>query len=150
MTTSSPHDLLKKGTLLHYDYVWGHERNKAVAENRPLTSVNAKKPRTACVMAVRHRGGYTHIALLSVSSQPPHPEQRAIEIPETEIRRAGLSPSRPAWITVSEYNYDIVELSYVFNPNQTPRGRFSLHFLERVVKAAGPHLFRPGARINRR
>ena len=53
----------------------------------------------------------THLFLLAISSKPPRPTQVAIEIPDTERRRAGLSRYPRAWITVSEFNYDVAERS---------------------------------------
>jgi hypothetical protein len=41
----------------------------------------------------------------------------APEIPLLEIRQAGLSMFKRGRITVSEYNYDIAERSYYFDPN---------------------------------
>ena len=64
------------------------------------------------VIAVRGRDDLTHLALLAISSQPPGGEQAALEIPDIERRRAGLSDWRRAWITISEYNCDIAERSW--------------------------------------
>jgi hypothetical protein len=41
----------------------------------------------------------------------------APEIPLLKIRQAGLSMFKRGRITVSEYNYDIAERSYYFDPN---------------------------------
>jgi hypothetical protein len=87
--------------------------------------------------------------LLAISSRPPGADQIAIEIPEMECRRAGLSEWRRAWITVSEYNYDIVERSWYLNANRTPLGRISKSFVMRLAAAAAP-LFKQGdARVDR-
>lgn len=52
-----------------------------------------RKSRPNCVV-VAVRGatdGLTRLALLAVTTQPPQPNRVAIEIPETEARRAGLT-----------------------------------------------------------
>jgi len=40
---------------------------------------------------------------LAITSQPPRADQRALEVPATERRRAGLTRYPRAWIVVSEY-----------------------------------------------
>lgn len=97
------------------------------------------------VIAVRGRDGLTHLALLAISSRPPGGNQTALEVPEIECRRAGLSE----WITVSEYNYDIAERSYYLDVNQPPRRRFSKPFTMRVAAAFAPLLRQAQARVDR-
>jgi len=58
---------------------------------------------------VRGRDGLTRLALLAISSRPPAEDQTALEVPEIERRREGLSEWKRAWVAVSEYNYDIAE-----------------------------------------
>ena len=53
------------------------------------------------------------------------------------------------WITVSEYNYDIAERSFYFEPNQKPRGRFGPSFLEEIRQALRPLLAARAGRIDR-
>lgn len=76
-------------------------------------------------------------------------DQIALEIPDLELRRAGLSSSKRGWITVSEFNYDIAERSWHFDPAQTPQGRFSAHFLEEIRRALRPILAAKTGRIDR-
>lgn len=90
-----------------------------------------------------------HLLLLAISSQPPSPEQIAMEIPDTERRRAGLSRYPRAWIVVSEYNYDVAEESWYFEPNRPALGTFSAPFLRQVAKGLKSALSKAAARVDR-
>lgn len=46
-----------------------------------------------------------------------------------------MSDTKQGWITVSEYNYDILERSWDFPVNSPPTGRFSAPFLKRIQAA---------------
>jgi hypothetical protein len=76
-----------------------------------------------------------HLMLLAISRQQPAPNQIALEIPETERRRGGLTRYPRAWIIVSEYNYDIAERSFYYNPNVSPFGKFSTRYLREIATA---------------
>lgn len=93
--------------------------------------------------------GNTHLILLPISSKPPFEGQIGIEIPKLELRRANLTGYERGWITVSEYNYDILERSYHFDAGEPPQGRFSEAFLEGIRQAFAPHLAAGNARIDR-
>lgn len=75
------HDL-RPGLVIRYPYLWRRQRERGESDGR--------KERPVClVIAVRGREDLTHLALLAISSQPPGGEQAALEIPDTERRRAG-------------------------------------------------------------
>ena len=97
---------LRVGEIIHYPYLWKWQADRGETEGR--------KDRPVCVaIAVSALTGKTkHLALLAISSQPPGAGQTAIEVPETERRRAGLTEWRRAWIATSEYNYDILGKSF--------------------------------------
>lgn len=42
---------------------------------------------------------------------PPQAGRVAVEIPDIERKRAGLSDLKQSWIMVDGYNYDVVERS---------------------------------------
>ncbi|TWG89376.1 hypothetical protein L598_008500000030 [Mesorhizobium sp. J18] len=136
-------DRLKPGTIVTYPYLWKWQADQHETEGR--------KDRPTCVIAtlVHQQDELTHLVLLAISSQPPRSDQRAFEIPEIECRRAGLSDWKRAWVTISEYNYDIAEQSYYLDPNQQPLGRFSKPFVQRLASAALPLFKRGGARVDR-
>jgi hypothetical protein len=91
----------------------------------------------------------THLVLLAISGTPPRLGQTAIEIPQLELRRAGLTESKQGWITVSEYNHDILERSWDFPIQTPPQGRFSRPFLKKVQAAVLETLRRKSGRMDR-
>ncbi|WP_210161475.1 hypothetical protein [Rhizobium leguminosarum] len=95
------------------------------------------------------RQNMTHLVILPISGTPPRSDQIALEIPDLELRRAGLSVFKRGWVTVSEYNYDIAERSWYFDAGQTPRGWFGPRFLEDIRQALRPILAAHAGRIDR-
>jgi len=135
-------DDLRPGAIVQYPYLWKWQQERGETEGR--------KDRPVCVvLAVRDSDGLTHLALLAISSRPPDSEQAAIEVPEIECRRGGLNDLKRAWITVSEYNYDIAERSFYLDAGEPLLGRFSRSFMMKLASEVSP-LFRAGhARIDR-
>lgn len=134
---------LPSGTVVAYDYLWRWQRDRGETEGR--------KRRPVCVaISITHpRTTQTHLVLLAISSRPPQDVGDALEVPEIECRRAGLSELKQAWITISEYNYDIAETSFYLDPDQPPLGRFGRSFMKQVALAIAPMLKKPRARIDR-
>lgn len=91
--------------------------------------------RPVCMLLSVRRDDQTHLVLLAISSTPPRRDQQAIVVPQLECRRAGLDDWKEAWITLSEFNYDIVERSYYLDPNAEVLGYFSKGFLVQVATA---------------
>ncbi len=134
---------LRPGSIISYPYLWKWQRDRG--ENA------GRKDRPVCVV-IAVRGAVdqnTHLALLAISSRPPGADQTALEVPEIECRRGGLSDLKQAWITVSEYNYDVAERSCCLDPNQPALGRFSKPFMMRLAAAFLPGFKSRGARIDR-
>jgi hypothetical protein len=132
-----------QGSVIQYPYLWAAQRDAGETEGR--------KTRPVCLL-LRMRdptSGVHHLFLFGISSQPPRPDQTAIEIPDTERRRAGLTRYPRAWIVVSEYNYDVAERSYYYEPNTPPLGAFSASFLREIAKAVRAALTKAGARVDR-
>lgn len=131
------------GRVIEYPYLWRWQERGGETEGR--------KARPTClVIAVKGKGdGLTHLALLAISSTAPLPGQTVVDIPATERRRAGLDPDRPAWITVSEWNHDIMEHSFYLTGTPHRCGRFSDGFLRQVMAAFRPFLGN-GDRVDRR
>ncbi|PSH60834.1 hypothetical protein [Phyllobacterium sophorae] len=123
-------DQYKEGHIVRYAYLWKWQRD--------LGRDEGEKDRPACV-ALTFRNdaqNLTHLVMLAISGTPPTADQTAIEIPQLELKRAGLTDAKRGWITVSEYNYDILEQSWDFPINSPPQGRFSRPFLKKVQAAA--------------
>jgi hypothetical protein len=87
--------------------------------------------------------------LLAITSQPPRTDQRALEIPDMERRRAGLTRYPRAWVIVSEYNYDIAERSFYYEAQTPPLGKFSMPFLRKIAIALRSTLTKSVARVDR-
>ncbi len=61
------------------------------------------------------------------------PGQKAVSIPETEKRRAGLERDIQLWVVLDEYNYDLVGASWYLEP-EPPLGRFSKAFFAPLLQ----------------
>jgi len=134
---------ITSGLIISYPYLWRWQRD----EGRE----NAEKDRPVC-LAITLRDPaieITHLVILPISGSPPRGGQEALEIPSLEIHRAGLSMFKRGWLTISEYNYDIAERSFHFDPNQEPRGMFSSQFMDQIRRAIRPLLLAKRGRIDR-
>jgi hypothetical protein len=133
----------KSGSIVSYPYLWRWQQEKGAE--------HGEKSRPVCLALVLPdaRQNLTHLMLLPISSTSPFAGQDAIEIPSLELRRAGLSAFKRGWITVSEYNYDVAERSFHFEPGQPPLGQFSPQFLEAIRQKLRLLLERKEGRIDR-
>ena len=131
------------GSIVIYPYLWRWQEE----EGRE----HGEKSRPVClaISLPDPRQELTHLVILPISGTPPIENQKAIEIPSLEIRRAGLSIYKRGWITVGEYNYDIAERSYFFEPGQKPYGRFGPSFMEEIRQAIRPLLSARMGRVDR-
>ena len=131
-----------QGSVIAYPYLWASQRDHGESEGR--------KDRPVCLLLAVHdrANDVHHLMLLAISSQPPAPDQIALEIPDTERRRGGLTRYPRAWIVVSEYNYDIAERSFYYNPNVAPLGKFSTTYHREIATVFRTNL-RTASRIDR-
>ena len=99
-------DRFESGTVIDYPYLWRWQKE----EGRE----HGEKDRPACLaLVVPDRDhAITHLMILAISSTSPNDDQFALEIPPLELRRAGLSAFMRGWISVGEYNYDMLERSF--------------------------------------
>jgi hypothetical protein len=118
-------DGLVTGAVIDYRYLWVREAAKGETEGR-------KRRRVAVGIRLSRPGGDVLI-LFPITSKSPPPERFAVEIPETEKRRAGLSVDSALWIVLDEYNEDVVGRSFYIEPDCI-RGRFSKAFFLPVLK----------------
>ncbi|MBP0440439.1 hypothetical protein [Tianweitania sediminis] len=116
------------GLVIAYPYLWAWQQERGETEGRKV------RP-TCVVIAMRSDGGFTHLALLAITTQPPRPGRTALDIPEIERKRAGLGDLKQCWIVVDEYNYDVVERSWYIEPGSNTLGRFSKTFVARIASA---------------
>lgn len=136
-------ELFKDGHVVRYAYLWKWQSE--------LGRTEGEKERPACVVMVIKDDvrSWTHLVVLAISGTPPKSDQTALEIPMLELKRAGLTDAKRGWITVSEYNYDILERSWDFPVNCPPLGRFSRPFLRQIQSAFLPTLRAKHGRIDR-
>lgn len=137
----------ESGLIVSYPYPYPYLWRWQAEQGRDT----GEKDRPVCLaLTIFDKGqDITHLVLLAITGTPPMPGQEAIEIPTLEIRRAGLDIMKRAWVMVGEYNYDIAERSYYFEPAQKPRGRFGPRFLEEVRQALRPVLAQQQGRVDR-
>lgn len=130
-----------KGSVFKYPYLWRWQAEKGETEGR--------KDRPVCLMLAIVKSDLTHLVLLAISGTAPRSDQIALTIPALERRRAGLRDWKEAWITVSEYNYDVAEASHYLDPNTEILGRFSSSFLAKIADAVRPFIAQTSARVDR-
>lgn len=136
-------DKISSGSVVRYPYLWRWQYE--------LGREHGEKERPVCLaLALKGTpGGLTHLMILPISGTPPFQGKQALEIPPLELRRAGLSLFKRGWITVGEYNYDIAERSFCFDPGQEPLGKFGPSFLEEIRQALRPLLTSKTGKVDR-
>ena len=141
-TATSTSAELQTGAIIVYPYLWRWQRERGETEGR--------KDRPVCVVLKVHGAdGLTHLALLAISSQPPAAGRVAIEVPDIERRRGGLSDLKRAWVIVDEYNYDIAQRSFYLETDRPALGCFSRSFMMKLAGKAKVLFQRRQARIDR-
>jgi hypothetical protein len=115
------------GDVWRYPYLWARQAGDGETEGR--------KPRPcALILTLPTATGETEIILLAITTKAPRPEQAAIAVPPMERRRARLDADAPLWIMLDEYNSDILERSWYFDPDGRI-GAFGETFLGQVKAA---------------
>jgi hypothetical protein len=118
------------GLVILYNYLWAREYDRQEESGR--------KARPACVQIIIARGtSGTVVALFPITSQSPHANRTALEIPEMEARRIGLSI--PSWVIVDEWNLDDLAKSPHI-ADIRPIGSLSPAFMNRVRRAAADRI----------
>lgn len=107
-----------------YPYLWSREDLQGETEGR-------KDRPVAIVLRVERQDGYPLVYLAPITSKDPGQTVPALEVPEMEKQRAGLSRDLRMWVIVSEINTDIPGESYYFEAGNK-RGVFSSNFVKRV------------------
>ena len=115
----------RSGDIWDYPYLWQWQHEGLETEGR-------KSRPAAFVTVMPGQGGSTNLFILPINSSPPQ-DRIAIEVPQIERRRAGLDDI-PLWVVIDEYNHDLLERSYYFDPNARI-GAFSGAFHRRVLES---------------
>jgi hypothetical protein len=134
------HDLIA-GKVFHYPYLWRREGQQGETEGR--------KDRPVCLALAFKASDGIHLAFLPITGTAPTGDQKAIEIPATELKRAGLDHNKRGWVIVSEFNHDILDRSFYFELSQQPLGHLGELFMTKVLKAFWPFLRSIEARVDR-
>jgi hypothetical protein len=134
------------GDVFDYPFLWAVDSERGLEnpkERRTTIALATTRTRTADGVEL------THMLLLGITDTL-RAGQIACEVSPIERRRAGLNVDRPAFVVVSEYDYDVVPGSFDYNPNSKTYGRFSALFLEEITKAlAGQIRLNLAVRIDR-
>src|SRR6266849_8472921 len=110
------------GLVIFHNYLWAREYDRREEYSR--------KARPGCVQIIIAGGkSGTVVALFPITSQPPLAGRTALEIPEMEARRIGLTI--PSWIIVDEWNLDDLAKSPHIADSR-PIGALSPAFMKRV------------------
>jgi hypothetical protein len=114
------------GDVWRYPYLWKWQAD--------LGEDGGRKPRPTLLAAVVPLNNETtDLYLIPITGSQPGPDRDALEIPATEVRRAGLSEYKRLWIIFDEHNLDFLEQSFCFELN-AQIGSFSKAFIKVIAK----------------
>ena len=83
-------------------------------------------------MLIPLKNGQHRIYILPITTKAPTDAQAAIEVPRTEVHRAGLSNDMSQWIILDEWNREILEISY-YIADTDGCGSFSRKFTDQLL-----------------
>lgn len=116
---------IQTACVIRYPYLWAREAAQGETEGRKL------RPAVVGVRLPRREGDA--LLLFPITSTQPGSERFAVEIPDTEKRRAGLESHLRLWIILDDYNEDVIGRSFYLEP-EPPLGRFSKAFFLPVMR----------------
>ena len=119
-------EALRTGAVIRFPYLWAREAAKGETEGR-------KSRRVAVGVRVPKPKGEDLLFLFPITSQEPAHQRFAVEIPDTEKRRAGLDTHARLWIVLDEYNQDVIGRSFYLEP-EPPFGYFSKAFFQPLLQ----------------
>ena len=91
-----------------------------------------RKTRPVCIaVTVAKSDNETVVFILPITTRPPLPSRKFIEVPQIESQRVGLEAHVRKWVMLDEINTDILERSYVWE-DRTPIGTFSSVFTSKI------------------
>ncbi|MDD2862320.1 MAG: hypothetical protein PHI71_14830 [Acidiphilium sp.] len=125
-------DELKTGSVLLYSYLWSSEAESGLKDGRKY------RPTVIGIIATL-KSGKRKVVFFPLTTLQPAEGRLAIEVPDTEKRRVGLSSATRTWIILDEYNVDDLDNSFYIEPASTI-GRFSPAFSRPVFLNAAAHL----------
>lgn len=119
-------DFPSAGQVFDYHYLWKWQADRGETEGR--------KKRPSCVVIVVTNAAGQHVMFIApITSKAPDQGRVALEIPETEARRANLDTHISLWVILDELNADILEASYTLE-DRSARGSFSPAFTDAILR----------------
>ncbi len=112
------------GQVWRYPYLWSHEVDAGRLEG-------GKHRPAAVALLTANRDGEAVVMLVPLTTLEPENNPFALEVPETELRRAGLDPSVRAWVIANEYNFEAYRRTYYLEPRALTGG-FTSMFIKLV------------------
>ena len=95
-------DFPTAGQVFDYHYLWMWQADRGETEGR--------KKRPSCVAIVIKNEADHHVMFIApITSKAPDQGRTALEIPETEARRAQLDSNLSLWVILDELNADVLE-----------------------------------------
>lgn len=117
-------DTPKLGDVWEYPYLWSWQAGRGETEGR-------KARPCALVLVNRKHVDQSEVILVPVTTKEPVPGTHAVEVPQIEKKRAGLDEQLRLWVICDEFNSDLLERSYYFEPKGRI-GAFSIKFTKQV------------------
>lgn len=130
-------DFPAAGQVFDYHYLWKWQADHGETEGR-------KKRPSCVVIALTNAAGHHVMFIAPITSKAPGQGRTALEIPETEARRAKLDTHLPLWVILDELNVDVLETSYTLE-DRSARGSFSSAFTDAILR--GVQRFRAAGRL---
>ena len=112
------------GEVFWYQFLWKREQPGGETEGRK------KRPVCIAVTNSNHHGEIV-VFILPITTQPPPPDRKSIEVPQIESQRVVLETHVRKWVMLDEVNTDIVDRSYVWEDRKTI-GTFSSVFTSKI------------------
>lgn len=126
------------GQVFDYHYLWKWQADRGETEGR--------KTRPSCVVIVVTNAAGQHVMFIApITSKAPETGRMALQIPETEARRANLDSDVSLWVVFDELNANVLETSYTLE-ERSARGSFSPAFTDTILR--GVQHLRAAGRLN--
>ena len=113
-----------RGSVFSYPYKWRPEDpEEPQPKNRPV----------CLVLEVSTTSGMFLLVIAAISDRRNESRGLSIPIPAEELKHAGLSEDRLAFVHLDQYNIDRRQNSQIYNPNARNLGFFSPAFTARIA-----------------
>ena len=130
-----------RGTVFRYPYAWQPEDP---AGPQP-------KDRPVCLLLeLETSAGAVFLGIVAISDKPNKERGMSMPVPADEMKRAGLTDMRMAYVHLDQYNIDRRSNSYTYDPKVQPMGAFSRAFTAALAETLAQNIrTRRALRIDR-